>query len=140
MHPEGHGRAELVADKVYHSTETLVALDAIGVRAYILSRSAAGGGGAATPKPATRSIAMTSHRRRAGPALAAPTRRVPGAAVRASLRDRPPTPRPLRGGTNILKRLVSWDCLDVRRKSPALLESRAELPVGDIGHADITRN
>jgi transposase len=35
VHPEGHGPAELVADKGYHSTETLVALDAIGVRAYI---------------------------------------------------------------------------------------------------------
>src|SRR4029077_19970840 len=38
----------------------------------------------------------------------------------------------LRAGTNILKRLVGLDFLDMCRKSPALLESRAELPVGDI--------
>ena len=84
--PEGSGVEEVVADKGYHSNETLVDLAAVGVRSHIaepergpseLEGPGRGSGrGVWEPAPDTQ---------RAGPAFAAAPRRAGGAAVCTSV-------------------------------------------------------
>ena len=89
------GIAEVVADKGYHSNETMVGFAAIGVRSYVSEpdrgRAAlegpGGGAGRGVCQPAADS-------RRARETAAAAAGRATGTAQRASLRDRQDAPRP----------------------------------------------
>src|SRR6476620_4806694 len=55
VRPDADGVQEVVADKGYHSNQSLVDLEAVGVRSYILSPNPIGddGIGRRTPTPAT---------------------------------------------------------------------------------------
>ena len=89
------GIAEVVADKGYHSNETMVGFAAIGVRSYVSEpdrgrrhwKGQAGGAGRGVCQPA-------ADPRRARETVAAAAGRAAGTAQRASLRDRQDAPRP----------------------------------------------
>jgi hypothetical protein len=58
VRPAGDGIEEVVGDKGYHSNQSLVDLEAVGVRSYIPSRIVAGPTGRSTPRRATRCTAI----------------------------------------------------------------------------------
>ena len=89
------GIAEIVADKGYHSNETMVGFAAIGVRSYV---SEPDRGRRHWKGQAAARDAVYANRRRIrgarGETAAAAAGRAGGTAQRASLRDRPDAPRP----------------------------------------------
>ncbi len=92
--PEGDGLQEVVGDKGYHSNQSLVDLEAVGVRSYISEPDR--GRRNWKKKPEARAAVYRNRRRIRGARGAAPAaapRRALGAALRASLRDRRHAPR-----------------------------------------------
>ena len=94
VRPDGDGLQEVVGDKGYHSNQSLVDLEAVGVRSYISEPDR----GRRNWKPQARGARgglsqSTTPSRRTGPAPAAAAWGALGAALRASLRDRRDAPR-----------------------------------------------
>jgi len=95
VRPDGDGPQEAVADKGYHSNQTLVDLEAVGIRRVHLRTGAQAPLLAWPVGGARRRLSQSSPAaRRPWPTLAAPSRRTRRAAVRASLSHRPAAPHP----------------------------------------------
>ena len=88
VRPDGDGLEEVVGDKGYHSNQSLVDLEALGVRSYISEpdRGRATGSKAGGARGGLSQSSPHSRRTRQTPAAAA--RRTPGTTLCASLRDR----------------------------------------------------
>ena len=97
---------EIVGDKGYHSNQTLIDLDAVGIRSYVPSRTGGDVIGRRIPRPGRRCMAIVAMRGRRGRRLM----RQRGERIERSfahLYDTGGMRRThLRGHTNILKRLL----------------------------------
>ena len=79
---------EVVGDKGYHSNQSLVDLEAVGVRSYISEPDRGRRNWKKNPEARDAGLSQSSaHSRRARPTAAAAARRTPGTALCASLRD-----------------------------------------------------
>ena len=90
---DGDGIEEVVGDKGYHSNQSLVDLEAVGVRSYISEPDRGPTELEEATRRARRGLPQSpAHSRRAGPAPAAAPRRALGTPLRPSLRDRRDAP------------------------------------------------
>jgi hypothetical protein len=86
---DGAGIEEVVADKGYHSNESLVDLEAVGVRSYIFEPDRGRLNWKKDPGRARRGLSQSAtHSRRPRPATAAAPRRTLGTPLCASVSDR----------------------------------------------------
>jgi transposase len=67
--PDGYGLTEVVGDKGYHSNQSLVDLEAVGVRSYISEPIAADGTGRSIPRRRRCVSQSSAHSRRPRPVL-----------------------------------------------------------------------